>query len=429
MVGEGRARRFLLGLTAAGCLALIAAQFFMVRENGRVDLEGALPLQTSHHAVRAQLIIGVRGNQTGKLAKAESESGTPLRITQDTAPLAASDALNSAQRPFRDSLQGSTRSGEPESGAVPARAPANFTARPRRKPSARDLDWLHVPKTGTSLMLSLLLTKCDKELHQQSGGDKAKEAKLLNDLYVAVRDYHDNESCTRNLHFYHRPLKKKVDYGHRDSSSDTVENVVTILRDPVDRIASGFVHKKHDCESLSGPSTEEVCNAILSAEEGGVEGFELTIKPTISREAAMAHVEEYAYCVEGCAARMASGLACSHLKKKLDGNDTVVLKRSLSKIKRFAYVGVMERWEESMCLWKNMFPRGGGREFPTAEINKNVRPSRNHICVNAIVKHLRTTGFRDMLDDALYEAAKERFEADLAAYPSCIAPRANEAGA
>jgi len=87
----------------------------------------------------------------------------------------------------------------------------------------------------------------------------------------------------------------------------------------------------------------------------------------------------YWECVKGCATRMVLGKPCGRngnsLEKKppLFGSLTALdVKVAIERIQRFAFVGLNDRWTESMALWECTF----GGEY-SEYILTNTRPSAN----------------------------------------------------
>lgn len=161
-------------------------------------------------------------------------------------------------------------------------------------------------------------------------------------------------------------------------------NFVTMMREPTQRIISGFYHDMHGYE---GPK-----NATAS---------------------------DYAKVVSGCAVKMMNGYFCGNTgdrQKNVQKNvrEAKPTKDMLDNAKRrleegFAFVGITDNWELSVCLFHAMF--GGkchSREFD------NSRRGKNHKLIGGTYMSRYDTidllpGFVDKYDRALYTHARMLF--------------------
>merc|ERR1740123_1024499 len=72
-----------------------------------------------------------------------------------------------------------------------------------------------------------------------------------------------------------------------------------------------------------------------------------------------------------------------------------------AKIDRFAFVGLTERWSQSMCMFARVFPRASGRPYPD-DIAGKFRPSVSPGCKELSDEIMTKRGFVDMADSQIY---------------------------
>merc|ERR1719188_2977225 len=126
-------------------------------------------------------------------------------------------------------------------------------------------------------------------------------------------------------------------------------------------------------------------------------------------------LQEYAEVNQGCAVRMLThpnnnpgydGPYCGDMSQPLTKDDEDLAKLRLAE---FAFVGLTDEWELSICLWRAMF--GGlcyGSGFEDTRLPKGWKhPMHDTTVLN---------GFVDSIDGELYLKAKEIFRAKLQLY-------------
>lgn len=271
------------------------------------------------------------------------------------------------------------------------------------------IDWLHVPKTGTSFLYSILHYTCDRSIVRKS---RDQEKVALERIANMVIKGGERSPCQRGLRFYHSPLKQDPNIGH---SGYKTEQVVSMFRHPLRRLASGFVNKYHDCNKAvihKNQNAAYYCN-ILSEENPK------------EKELEQVHdiIKNYAKCVEGCQTRMVSGIGgCGHYNEKSTNSyrtpNTLftvnqVLKMAKEKLDKFAFVGIQENWVESSCMWRRDFQRKSGRDYLVEYTTFNNRPSHRKTCEDKIVEYLESTGWNDPLDEKFYDMAYHIYEKNL----------------
>jgi len=189
-------------------------------------------------------------------------------------------------------------------------------------------------------------------------------------------------------------------------SPQVVPQVVTMVREPMSRILSGYFdndERLHDCR----PLRDKHSCAKRGACQGDVhEGSARITNP------AVIDVVAYAKCVASCAANMYSGHRCGDYAKPGAENQVVA-----GRIQKFAFVGLTEEWDLSICLFHAKF---GGSVTP-AELY-NVRPGvhqKNTTVQNQMwqmaANQLRAW-WQGSADTLVYETAKQRFWRDLSTH-------------
>ena len=115
-------------------------------------------------------------------------------------------------------------------------------------------------------------------------------------------------------------------------------------------------------------------------------------------------VHAYATQHAGCQTRMVLGQSCwSH--EPLNHSE---LKAAQRRLEQFAFVGITDRYDESVCLFHAM---AGGSRGPVAVEFEDVR--RDAAAHTHNTSHL-LTGLKDPYDGPLYEKAVAIFERNLA---------------
>jgi len=264
-----------------------------------------------------------------------------------------------------------------------------------RKPAK----WLHIPKTGTSFSIAL---------------EEARVAGLINFTGKTVG---------------HAPMQAA---GWARSS------VAMLVREPIDRVASAFLHDQHACEGqqravreLAGTksSPKIYCNAtdLHVVHQSGM------------RVAIPKHlILEYARCVEGCMANMLTGRQCNDASGSPGGYSRRaphVLKQpqpteserrsALEAAGRLAvqymkhsvsFVGLTSRWSETVCRWRSQTAcAADARQSPSTgpfsnRIFRNSNPGKSPGCEAPVKAILEAAQWRDEADEAVFKAAIDRID-------------------
>lgn len=258
--------------------------------------------------------------------------------------------------------------------------------RPRLQLNVSQLAWLHPPKAGTSFVNTLLSYACP------GMGDSDFISRLQYDSQVLLKKARtlENWKCDRGLEL--RCNHKQISFAPDkdlmhprgcNSWRASKGSFVTLLRQPEQRIISGWIHDKH--------GTDNNRNLNLIA---------------------------YAEVAAGCQVRMLNGIRCYDNSKPLTEAHVNTAIKHLDE--GFAFVGITEEYDLSICLFHAMF---GGRcrqgEFV------NIRPSTSryrkqchrecHTLMEPAAQHNTSAlaGWTDRLDRPLYEHAVGLFRAGL----------------
>jgi hypothetical protein len=179
------------------------------------------------------------------------------------------------------------------------------------------------------------------------------------------------------------------------SEAGDVQHVVVMLRDPAQRILSGYHHdlsdchaimRKYNCKTAFGKTR---CDGDIETEDGHYKRDPNSISPL-----------EYAKCVENCTANMLTGRSCDH-------SALVDVDRAVKLVDEVGFVGLTDEWALSICLWHRRF---GGRMLPS-EL-KRLRSSFEGSTENGITKfdeHTLLGRWRPESEYAVFDTATRRF--------------------
>mmetsp|Transcript_42137 Transcript_42137/g.101345 ORF Transcript_42137/g.101345 Transcript_42137/m.101345 type:complete len:316 (+) Transcript_42137:115-1062(+) len=271
----------------------------------------------------------------------------------------------------------------PSATIVEQRTQHNPTTATPRSPT--NLTLLHVPKTGTSFKLDIIQYQC----HVDS----------LVQVTSALQHYHASGTIPR--------CAVTIGRGH-DPMHIPPESTVTILRHPLKRLASGFVHDFHDCMPLirQHGSSMRACRQIKKDMN---DKNDTTVTSLIY---------DYARCVSGCATNMLAGHACSERPpRSFDGRLALTLES-------LAFIGHTDEWDKTHCSFRHHFPRHNGQ--PYLDENNNVRPSTDKDCAEHVLAMLQKAPEHELMyngtvpdpDWELYRNGMALFNARMP--PECI---------
>jgi len=236
---------------------------------------------------------------------------------------------------------------------------------PPRPPPPKELFHLHVPKTGTSIWREIIQYQCAEVETQE---------KLMEIFY---RTGKHAEPCAASIQRGHHPLSAT-----RNSTTSSLNQTVTLLRRPVERIASGFVHNLHDCDLMQNHFSINDHSDIPVSMDTLCRDIEAHVNNTTAAAQSKNYAENivlaYAKCVAGCAANMLSGVHCGRKTRRPRPQNSYDYPRLFETLDSLLFVGITDRWEETVCLWHEVLPRLNGK--PYLQQTTNTRQSRMNEC-------------------------------------------------
>lgn len=180
-----------------------------------------------------------------------------------------------------------------------------------------------------------------------------------------------------------------------------LKHVVTLFRDPEQRLVSGFYHHRHDCPALRERLAPE-CELTAALDDQAC--------AVLREKATTQSLEEYAACVGQCSIRMLNGSSCA------GGDDSASLLSIVglaSRINQLGFVGITDQYAWSVCLWHTRF----GGPCHASEFG-NYRKGPHHDATGYREVSLLSLAARGMLaqDRIVYKWALRRFHAEVLKY-------------
>lgn len=251
---------------------------------------------------------------------------------------------------------------------------AEVCAPSKRRPSIAlnatyRIRWLHVPKTGTSLANAIFRVGCPG---LPAHAAMPRTQKNAVELYF--------EQCFKSVVSHERCyLRKPGTFGRahvpiKEAWLPSTAAYVTVLREPRARLASAYAFGRHLCD---------FCNASTSLSEFAASPLNRAV---------------YANMILG-----RWGFDAPPYPTRAE------LAQALDRLRGFAFVGILEAWTRTICLFKAKFA-GGGRVL-RSEL-ANVRPG-------VYERDPRSGGQAseaDRVDEAIYAEALRLFRDDYRAH-------------
>ena len=180
---------------------------------------------------------------------------------------------------------------------------------------------------------------------------------------------------------------------------DILAKTVTILRNPEERLVSGFLHNFHDCEPIRKRQRAEL--------EEPTQGSEWWLKhaknPTL--------VKDYALCTQGMVTLM-----LNNVLKRINPYSKpthVEAQLAVQRVDQLAFVGIHERWPQSICLYRAMF---GGDNMSDVPFGAQRTAAQHSTVKDTLRQTIRDIGWYDHDDWNVYRAALKRFQRDVDKY-------------
>ena len=273
-------------------------------------------------------------------------------------------------------------------------------------PLVRDIFWLHFPKAASSFSTTITLheaspSPADRRRHAyshahylnqsaraRSQADRKPFAGLVNARFPLQTFYRLPGFAPPEG--FHVPLQWSAKQPHAGTGS-----VVAIFRDPLQRLLSAraYMQRHRGCCGLDWGLSR-------------VQGERARAAPTALEFARLPGMR-------GCMAKMLLGHRCCDVVGK-----TIAprLPRAVRFVEeRMAFVGLVEEWERTVCLWHVRF---GGPVFAAELLDS--RPTSSCHAGHTRYNDSLLDGMRDEADAAVYAAAKRRFDRELHAHRAAV---------
>jgi len=244
------------------------------------------------------------------------------------------------------------------------------------------LAWLHTPKAGTSFANVLIAWGCPDKLGMLMGGEEKLHHAAVAHRFCKAHSQDCAEA--KALCSSHSPVNYTASGEHEDyngqihSWEHSKGNFVGMFRKPEQRHISGF-------------KDEQIMTTF------GVHVYHGHYN----------NVLDYAIANQGCSVKLLNGKPCNDASNATE----IMLAQAKDRLDGgFAYVGLTEEWELSVCLFHRMF--GGQcdeREF------KNTRPGEQREEEEDYDTSI-LRGWKDPLDGPLYDHARFMFWSNVAKY-------------
>eukprot|EP00322_Chrysochromulina_rotalis_P000011 CAMPEP_0115889904 /NCGR_PEP_ID=MMETSP0287-20121206/33073_1 /TAXON_ID=412157 /ORGANISM="Chrysochromulina rotalis, Strain UIO044" /LENGTH=313 /DNA_ID=CAMNT_0003346653 /DNA_START=9 /DNA_END=950 /DNA_ORIENTATION=- len=285
------------------------------------------------------------------------------------------------------------------------------------------MTWLHVPKCGSSFANTLFHYACPKAPH--NAHVRANMAPVWPPEGIA--EYWNSTYCGA------KGMTVITAGVHLPSTPQDAGKLVALFRRPSDRLLSCLRHTADTISSI-GPrcgSEPLVLDQLLKAflyTHGWVDSGQELVRQFHQQQNCsfpfqffqLPHVRARIYgvqakltlgflastSVDAPAFRAAFGTFLSHEQEQW--RQLPAMRKLMSP---FAFVGLVEEWEVSICLFHNIF---GGATSPSELRNSREAESRSphgHIDLNQL-QELVQNHLRDPFDEAFYKIAAVRFEDD-----------------
>mmetsp|Transcript_10751 Transcript_10751/g.21531 ORF Transcript_10751/g.21531 Transcript_10751/m.21531 type:complete len:267 (-) Transcript_10751:28-828(-) len=236
---------------------------------------------------------------------------------------------------------------------------------------------------------------------------------------MCLREYNNAKSSSREC-TGHKPYDPK-------GKGNSLE-VVTVLRDPYERIVSGYLARFHSCPPMIQKTRVKAKKRGKGSAEqkgfGGAAYFDRNMKMSNAKfnefarknyKEGPASIEQYAKCVKGCQTNMLSGNNCGPGAGRGRGRKPKVVKALETLEKNVAFVGITERWNDTLLAWTSFF-----NTSMEDLVSVHARPSlardpkdQTVSLPQEILKHLKLSGFKDHDDEVVHARANKMLDDQL----------------
>jgi len=252
----------------------------------------------------------------------------------------------------------------------------------------KNLRWLHIPKAGTSFIATIWNYACGQ-------GD------VTIDLAVDAASANGCMACYDFALMDRYPMQKYCKQGVLEETSSG-----TFLTQHQPLILSDVESKSEDYAGFFRKPSQRLISAYFNGLHAS--GLDSTTNSGLHSACDGKGPGCYAKYpgIAGCTARMLTGKNCADAggasnPDSFDGGASL-LDKALENIDKMSFVGLTERWDESICLFHRMF----GGHMSTAQM-VDFHQGTSH---NEGYDESQLDGFVDEVDEKIYEKAKKRFE-------------------
>ena len=188
--------------------------------------------------------------------------------------------------------------------------------------------------------------------------------------------------------------------------------VVTMIREPLDRIVSGLFHNFHDCSNNCGGKWHGERSHGENSKTVSPRLVDWPITDVLSNTFV---AWQYAYYVRHTYTKLFSGVGLHNKDRGKNGTLAVALTRLRHGV---AFFGITERWAESMCLFckmANLSHNENSNFLLKGRASLNPQISRDNARALLVETGWQQRGM-DSVDDTLYRHATELFNTRLKAH-------------
>ena len=283
------------------------------------------------------------------------------------------------------------------------------------------LQWLHIPKAGSSFGTTLFHFGCPRIPADAHADDGAPIVSLTTRFPRRRRRWCNKDAFSGNLNG-HEPLRYPTQRGR----------TVALFRRPAHRLASECAALESEFTRAFGAAAAAPAGAVPTAAGGRTWANASVYSHSFLREFLYSHGLTHAAIEElraawnthrripigactaldglrGCQTKMVLGVPCA---APFALNASLLAEATRRVRDDFLFVGLTERFEASVCLFH---ARLGGSPVPAQFLNTRPRGVGIAIGSSSDRVALPEAAARDEWDEALYRAARERFETDVRA--------------
>mmetsp|Transcript_2586 Transcript_2586/g.6607 ORF Transcript_2586/g.6607 Transcript_2586/m.6607 type:complete len:365 (+) Transcript_2586:82-1176(+) len=266
------------------------------------------------------------------------------------------------------------------------------------------LMFLHIPKCGAGFANTLVHAACPCAPKDEAiPGIEVAPGSLYGDADAwkcCDRDRIFRDRAEYADYWGHPPLDAVI---QSKLPSPAYSHVVTMVRNPKDRLLSGYMHGRHYCDDLREWEAPG-CNSSMGAAmtDGGYVFPACAPLLKVTPES----VQKYAECTGRCMTNMLMGERCNGQISK----EVLPVASAVDALEQLAFIGLTDEFPLSICLWHVRF----GGDCNAVEF-KNLHPGLAHF---ADGRPYFTNESLALLEDDwfVFEKASQLFWNDIAAH-------------